>query len=138
MTTRRGFLGAILAAGAAPLIVKAGVLMPIRDTRVLLWADGLHDDTAALQHWINGGDVRFADGFGPGSCLADRQFMTTQTLTVPSFLPRARNIARCQFTSSAEEYFMYVREHRGGEYFQFGDISVFKLGAPRGISLLTQ
>jgi hypothetical protein len=33
---------------------------------------------------------------------------------------------------------MYVREHRGGEYFQFGDISVFKLGAPRGISLLTQ
>lgn len=27
---RRSFLGAILAAGAAPMIVKAGVLMPVR------------------------------------------------------------------------------------------------------------
>lgn len=30
MTTRRGFLGAILAAGMAPAVVKAGVLMPIK------------------------------------------------------------------------------------------------------------
>ena len=30
MITRRGFLGAILAAGVAPAVVKAGNLMPVR------------------------------------------------------------------------------------------------------------
>lgn len=30
MTTRRGFLGAILAAAAAPAIVRSGILMPVR------------------------------------------------------------------------------------------------------------
>lgn len=30
MTTRRGFLGAILAAGVAPAVVKSGLLMPTR------------------------------------------------------------------------------------------------------------
>lgn len=30
MTTRRGFLGAILAAGMAPAVVGSGILMPIK------------------------------------------------------------------------------------------------------------
>lgn len=55
-TTRRGFLGAILAAGVAPMFVQSGVLMPSRavimpePTALLkLWGDGVHDDWAALQ-----------------------------------------------------------------------------------------
>jgi hypothetical protein len=30
MKTRRGFLAGVLAAGVAPIVVKAGVLMPVR------------------------------------------------------------------------------------------------------------
>lgn len=114
MTTRRGFLGAILAAGAAPLIVKAGVLMPIRDTRVLLWADGLHDDTAALQYWINGGDVRFHGGVGPGDELADRGFVTTKTIYLPELRLRRRSIDRCNFIySGTDEYFLFSKNSSG-------------------------
>lgn len=66
MTTRRGFLGAMLAAATAPAFVKAGALMPIyvpQAPKVLtLWGDGIHDDTAALQAAIMGGSVVYADG----------------------------------------------------------------------------
>lgn len=35
MTTRRGFLGALLAAAAAPAIVRAGILMPVKPAIVM-------------------------------------------------------------------------------------------------------
>lgn len=59
-TTRRGFLGAILAAAAAPAIIKAGSLMPIyvpKPEILTLWGDGIHDDTAALRALIGGKSV---------------------------------------------------------------------------------
>ncbi len=57
--TRRGFLGALLAASAAPAIVKAESLMKIWvPPRLTLWGDGLHDDTAALQALLDGNPVR--------------------------------------------------------------------------------
>lgn len=62
MLTRRGFLRGVLAAGAAPAIVKASRLMPIyvpRPQLLTLWGDGAHDDTAALQALINGQPVLF-------------------------------------------------------------------------------
>lgn len=48
---RRGFMGAILAAGAAPWIAKAGVLMPVRTLAV----PGLivPDVTPTYHRWIN-------------------------------------------------------------------------------------
>jgi hypothetical protein len=61
MTTRRGFLGAMLAAAVAPAIVRAGSLMPIYVPKapklLTLWGDGVHDDTAALQALIGGTSV---------------------------------------------------------------------------------
>jgi hypothetical protein len=66
VTTRRGFLGAMLAAAAAPAFVKAGVLMPVRKIIVpptltaaplVLWGDGVTDDTAAMQAAIRGEPV---------------------------------------------------------------------------------
>jgi hypothetical protein len=52
---RRGLLGSILAAAAAPMLVQAGVLMPVKAERLILWGDGIHDDTAALQALFDGG-----------------------------------------------------------------------------------
>lgn len=55
MTTRRSFLRGLF---AAPAIVAASSLMPI-NTRLLLpvaprlWGDGIHDDTAALQWFVD-------------------------------------------------------------------------------------
>ena len=63
MTTRRGFLGALLAAAMAPAIVKSSSLMPIYVPKIILpqglvlWGDGMHDDTVALQALISGGLV---------------------------------------------------------------------------------
>jgi len=67
-TTRRGFLGAMLAACAAPAIVKASSLMPIYVPKIIappyltLWGDGVHDDTLALQAMIDGKEVVRHDG----------------------------------------------------------------------------
>ena len=65
MIERRGFLRAMLAAGMAPAIAKAGVLMPVRSLYVqplVLWGDGVQDDTLALQTFLDGGLVLKPDG----------------------------------------------------------------------------
>jgi hypothetical protein len=67
--SRRGFLGAILAAAAAPAIVKSGNLMRIvapRPMLLTLWGDGVHDDAQAMQALVNGQSVMFGGReFGP-------------------------------------------------------------------------
>lgn len=61
MTTRRGFLGAILAAAAAPAIVRTESLMKIwvpPAPKILTWADfadGERDATSFIQGLINAG-----------------------------------------------------------------------------------
>jgi hypothetical protein len=66
--SRRGFLGALLAAAAAPAIVKASSLMPIYVPKIItpaymtLWGDGVHDDTLAMQALLSGGLVMSAGG----------------------------------------------------------------------------
>lgn len=45
---RRSFLGAILAAGAAPMIVKAGVLMPVRPLKLCILGNSLVIPAGAL------------------------------------------------------------------------------------------
>ncbi len=63
MTTRRGFLGAMLAAAMAPAIVKSTNLMQIVVPRwtdyMTLWGDGEHDDSAVIQSMLAGGTVMF-------------------------------------------------------------------------------
>lgn len=66
--TRRGFLGAMLAAAAAPAIVKASNLMPIYVPKIItpiaitLWGDGVHNDQQAIAALVSGGLV--ADSLG--------------------------------------------------------------------------
>lgn len=68
MTTRRGFIGAMLAGAMAPAIVKASSLMPIYVPKVILpsymtlHGNGIHDDTAAMAALLTGGTVLDATG----------------------------------------------------------------------------
>lgn len=62
MKTRRGFLGAMLAAAAAPALVRAGSIMPVyvpKPGLITLWGDGIHDDTTAMQALLSGGEVNY-------------------------------------------------------------------------------
>ena len=65
MTSRRSFLASVLALGAAPAIVRAQSLMPVRvltlptSAYLTLVGDGRHDDTAALNALIAGSAVLF-------------------------------------------------------------------------------
>ncbi len=52
---RRTFLTGIAGVIAAPAIVRASSLMPVRTIPPTLWGDGIHDDTAALQWLLNSG-----------------------------------------------------------------------------------
>lgn len=58
---RRGFLSAVLSAAVSPSIVKATSLMKIyvpRDAKKLvLYGDGIHDDSDAFQAFMDGKDV---------------------------------------------------------------------------------
>jgi len=62
MITRRGLLAACIATFAAPAIVRAGSLMALSVPKLVLWGDGVHDDTAALKGLIGGVDVRKPNG----------------------------------------------------------------------------
>lgn len=81
---RRGFLKSMLAAGAASYVVtSAGVLMPVRKlwTPLQLWGDGIHDDTAALQAWINGEPViDMRTGASLGRVLIGGEYQVSQTI----------------------------------------------------------
>ena len=103
---RRGFLKSMLATGAASYVVtSAGVLMPVRKllsatpeevafvqsgtgatARTLqealrLWGDGIHDDTAALQAFLNGGRVVYR-GREVKEVVDGGTFLVTRTIHV--------------------------------------------------------
>lgn len=52
--SRRSFLGGILAVGTAATLVRSAPLLP--RALPMLWGDGLHDDTAALNALLSGGE----------------------------------------------------------------------------------
>jgi hypothetical protein len=49
----------------------------------VLWGDGVHDDTAALNAWFRGDKVIWADTYQPvGAEIADRTFLLSSTVYV--------------------------------------------------------
>lgn len=50
---RRGLLLGLGALFAAPAIAKAANLMPVSVPSLKLWGDGIHDDTEALQDFVD-------------------------------------------------------------------------------------
>jgi hypothetical protein len=78
---RRGFLSSILALGMAPAIVRAESIMRIVvPQRVILWGDGIHDDTAALQAFFDGGLVVTPEGIAVGNHLRGGLYVVTSTI----------------------------------------------------------
>lgn len=102
-TTRRGFLGSLLALAAAPAIVRADSLMKITPIdRLILWGDGVHDDAAALQALIDGRSVIRRDGSIFHRDQDGGIILTSGTFAVGStiILPASRvHVADCRFTS---------------------------------------
>jgi hypothetical protein len=98
---RRGFLAAILAAASAPAIVQADSLMRIfvpPQEIVILWGDGAHDDTAALQRWMNGGRVFTPEGMlRSSSQLTSQSFLISSTVIVSNMTEFPKIIEGCTF-----------------------------------------
>lgn len=91
MTTRRGFLAAILAGAVAPAIVKAGSIMQIKAAPSLyLWGDGVHDDTEAMQALFDGLSVRTPSGILVGKgviSLPPGEFLISNTIEISAANP---------------------------------------------------
>ena len=107
--TRRGFIAAMLAAAAAPAIVRPESLMRIVTLRPLdapiltLFGDGITDDTAALQALASGGSVLFrgnplrADA-GGSVVLPSSAFLLSATLTISDSYPLIIDSCMITFT----------------------------------------
>lgn len=81
---RRSFLTGLF---AAPAIIAVERLMPVRLFRETIWGDGIHDDWAGVQAWIDGlpVDIR-VPGFSqePGAFyLGEGIFRADKTLKFP-------------------------------------------------------
>lgn len=78
-TTRRTFLTAILAACAAPAIAFARAEPKAHH---VLYGDGIHDDTEALQAMLNGEQVEMPHRGIPGTPEPPALYRVTNTLYV--------------------------------------------------------
>jgi hypothetical protein len=73
---------ALLALIALPSVLQAGDPDCAAAPRVL-WGDGEHDDTAALNAWFRGEAVIWAQTYEPvGDEIADRRFLLSSTVYV--------------------------------------------------------
>lgn len=97
--SRRGFLKAMLAAASAPAFVKADSLMRLAVPRgamvtpagLVIWGDGVHDDTAALQAALDGRLVVRPDGTPFGGFLGGGTYRVLSPLVIgPAFSGRTR------------------------------------------------
>jgi len=84
---RRGWTPAVLFA-AVLTVVPFGLLAaeapPCVRGDIVLWGDGKHDDTAALNAWLRGDDLVWAATGEPiGEAIADRDFRLSAAIYVP-------------------------------------------------------
>ena len=83
-------LSNVLARAALLLLVVVAIPPAIAEERsdcaaapAVLWGDGEHDDTAALNAWFRGDKVAWAETHEPvGAEIADRTFLLSSTLYV--------------------------------------------------------
>jgi hypothetical protein len=79
---RRSFLAGLL---AAPAIVRASSLMPLYVPPLVLYGDGIHDDTQALSAALTGKRVSWADGRPVvGALVSGGAFLLSDTVQVGS------------------------------------------------------
>jgi hypothetical protein len=80
--SRRFFLGGLLAVGAASTVTLA----PLLPLRPQLWADGIHDDTKALNALFNGETVDILND--------EVRLLSSETVTLSGGLFRVSNALR--------------------------------------------
>ncbi len=61
---------------------------------VVLWADGVHDDSGALERWFNGDVVHRPDGSLVPDFLAHGTFLAKRTIHVKKQRGRLREVQR--------------------------------------------
>lgn len=102
---RRGFAGALAGATAALCAVAA---IPAAWTRPVLYGDGVHDDTDALQALFDGHEVTDARDWSvirPASfALNRRAFRLSRTLNTSG--PCSGSITNCVFRWAEYPYYM--------------------------------
>jgi len=81
MMTRRGFLGRV-SAGAASALLPSRILVALLPAIPILYGDGKHDDTAALQAWGRGEVVHRPDGEPVGQTIQDGYFVVSDTIAI--------------------------------------------------------
>lgn len=111
---RRDFLvgvGAGLAASALPLIVRSDSLeppVPVNACDVvplILWGDGFHDDSRALQALINGEEVFNPDGRPVGNWFEGRVFRVPGMVDFTTAPPnRYLHFTNCRFEGEGTGY----------------------------------
>jgi hypothetical protein len=85
-----GFLGRLLAASVLALAVamstaSAADRPDCKAADLALWGDGKHDDTKALNAWLSGDRVFWAETGQPvGPEIADHIFLLSSTIYIPS------------------------------------------------------
>ena len=90
--TRRGFLGAMLAACTAPAIVRADNIMRVfvpPERGIILWGDGFHDDTESLEAFFEGRKVVSPTGVQFEGVLRRGDYLITRTIT-----PKVASVSR--------------------------------------------
>lgn len=82
--TGHGLLAALFAVTASAAALPAPVArQDCISAPVMLWGDGRHDDTAALNAWLDGGDAIWADAGTPvGAMISGRSFRLSSAIYV--------------------------------------------------------
>jgi hypothetical protein len=89
---------ACLAALPAPAATQDCTRVP-----VVLWGDGRHDDTAALNAWLRGRDAIWADGGNPvGAAISGRSFRLSSAIYVNAGTGRVLRDFRMEWPERGE------------------------------------
>jgi len=78
---RRGFICSLATTGLA-LGLPARALTLLLPAIPILYGDGKHDDSAALEVALNGGEVNWADGKPVGETISGGRFLIGRTVHV--------------------------------------------------------
>jgi len=80
---RRGVLVLAILAAVAPLPAHGAEPQHCVRAEIVLWGDGRHDDSAALNAWLRGADAIWADSGEPvGASIAGRSFRLSAAVYV--------------------------------------------------------
>ena len=96
-------VASLLLAGIATMPVHAAAPRDCVKAEVVLWGDGRHDDTAALNAWLHGADAVWgADGTPVGSLIAEHSFRLSAAVYVAAGTGRTLRDFRLVFPERHE------------------------------------